>query len=233
MAQPTRRAAAVHDLQERLGWRFHDADLLEQALTHASVGDRQPDSDNNERLEFLGDRVLGLIVAEILFQTNPDLPEGDLSVRFNQLVSRTACAEAARRAGLGAALRIGGSESKQGGRDKAVILADACEAVLAAAYLDGGLGAARTVVTALWGEALTVAGQPAQKDVKTRLQEWAHADGRQPRYSVLTRSGPSHAPTFTVELDVPGVAPVTGAGSSRRAAERAAAEAMLAREGVQ
>jgi ribonuclease III len=232
MGRTNRRTTAVSALQDRLGWCFRDPALLEQALTHSSVGDRKPESINNERLEFLGDRVLGLAMAEILFETNPTLTEGDLSVRFNQLVSRSACAEAARRVGMGPALRVGGSESQQGGRDKDVILADACEAVLAAVYLDGGLDAARTVVTALWGEALTAAGQPREKDVKTRLQEWAHARGGQPRYTVVSRSGPSHAPTFTVELDVAGLAAVTGAGPSRKAAERAAAEAMLAREGM-
>ena len=233
MTQPDRRRLAMEALQERLGWRFRDPALLEQALTHASVGDRAPGSANNERLEFLGDRVLGLIVAERLFDDAPAAREGDLAVRLNALVSRTWCARAARRGGFGEALRLGGSESNGGGRDKDVILADACEAVLAAVYREGGLGAARAAVEALWGDDLTSTDPALSKDAKTRLQEWAHARGSTPSYEVTRRSGPQHALRFTVEARVDGVAPATGEASSRQAAEKAAAAALLAREVAQ
>ena len=181
MGQVDRREPAVAALQTRLGWSFRDPALLERALTHGSVGDRAPRASNNERLEFLGDRVLGLIIAERLYDDAPLAPEGELAIRLNALVSRTACARVARRAGFGPALRLGGSESNAGGRDKDVILADACEAVLAAVYKDGGLGAARAAVEALWGADISEFDPATLKDVKTRLQEWAHARGPQSR----------------------------------------------------
>ena len=232
MVQVDRREVAVAALQARLGWSFRDPDLLEHALTHGSVGDRTPGASNNERLEFLGDRVLGLVIAERLYDDSPTAKEGELAIRLNALVSRTACAKVARRAGFGPALRLGGSESNAGGRDKDVILADACEAVLAAVYRDGGLEAARAVVNALWGEDLTDFDPATLKDVKTRLQEWAHARGSSPAYEVTGRVGPQHAPRFVVEVKVPGLAPTVGEATSRQGAEKAAAAAMLEREGL-
>lgn len=232
MAQVDRRSAAVAELQARLGWTFRDPALLEQALTHGSVGDRTPGAPNNERLEFLGDRVLGLVIAERLYDDAPMAPEGELAIRLNALVSRTACARVARRAGLGPALRLGGSESNAGGRDKDVILADACEAVLAAVYKDGGLEAARAVVTTLWAEDIADFDPARMKDVKTRLQEWAHARGCSPSYEVRGRAGPQHASRFIVEVTVKGVAPAVGEASSRQGAEKAAAATMLEREGL-
>ena len=232
MAHVDRRAAAVTELQARLGWTFRDPALLEHALTHGSVGDRTPGAANNERLEFLGDRVLGLVIAERLYDDLPTAAEGELAIRLNALVSRTACARVARRAGFGPALRLGGSESNAGGRDKDVILADACEAVLAAVYRDGGLEAARAAVSALWGEDIDDFDPARLKDPKTRLQEWAHARGCSPAYEVTSRAGPQHASRFVVEVRLAGVEPAVGEASSRQGAEKAAATAMLEREGL-
>ena len=226
------RTAAVEALQTTLGWRFRDPALLELALTHSSVGEGAKTPDN-ERLEFLGDRVLGLVVADRLVGADPKASEGDMAPRLNQMVSRAACAAVARRIGLGAALRLSGAETKTGGRDKDSILAGACEAVIAALYQDGGLETARSVIGALWAEDFAGLSAPRPKDVKTRLQEWAQGRGRPlPTYAVVKRSGPEHAPQFTVEVAVQGTPPATGQGASRQAAEKAAAGTLLAREKV-
>ena len=231
------RAAAVAGLAERLGHRFADPALLERSLTHASVGDgaarpgRGPARDN-ERLEFLGDRVLGLLTAERLLEQFPDAAEGELAPRLNLLVSREACARVARRLELGPALRLAGGESKGGGRDKSSILAGACEAVIAALYIDGGLDAARGFFTRWWADefaALPAVGQTLE--VKLALQQWAQKAGKPiPTYTVISREGPDHAPMFTVQVQVEGVAPAVGAGSSRQAAEKSAAQALWDRE---
>ena len=231
------RAEAVARLAGRLGHDFADSTLLERALTHASVGDgavrpsRGPARDN-ERLEFLGDRVLGLLTAEQLLQRFPDASEGDMAPRLNLLVSREACARVARRLDLGPALRHAGGESKGGGRDKSSILAGACEALIAALYLDGGIDAAGRFFARWWADEF--AGLPAEGqtlEVKLALQQWAQKAGKPiPVYKVITREGPDHAPTFTVEVQVEGVAPATGAGPSRQAAEKSAAQALWDRE---
>jgi ribonuclease-3 len=225
------RAAAVSDLERRLGHVFADRTLLERALTHASVGGGARVRDN-EILEFIGDRVIGLLAAERLAQAHPRAPEGDLAPRLNALVSRETCAEVARRVNLGPALRLSASETKTGGRDKMSILAGACEAVMAAIYQDGGLEAARAAFLGLWGEFIDEAGAPRPRDAKTALQEWAQGRGRAlPIYTVVARSGPDHQPTFTVSVEVEGSAPTTGEGRSRQEAEKAAAAALLQREG--
>jgi ribonuclease-3 len=230
------RAATVADLADKLGHAFSDPALLERALTHASVGEGAARSKHrdNERLEFLGDRVLGLLTAERLLEGFPDAAEGELAPRLNRLVSREACARVARRIGLGPALRLAGGESKGGGRDKDSILAGACEAVIAALYLDGGMEAAAAFFDRWWAEdieALPALGQALE--VKLALQQWAQKAGRPlPAYRVLEREGPDHAPTFTVQVEVEGVAPATGSGSSRQAAEKAAAKALWDREGL-
>lgn len=227
------RAAAARTLAERLGHSFADPSLLERALTHSSVGDGASRSRrDNERLEFLGDRVLGLLVAEHLLADDPAASEGDVAPRLNALVSREACASVARRLELGPALRLSGGETRTGGRDKTSILAGAMEAVIAAVHQDGGLEAARAVFARIWPPEfarLAVAVRP--KDPKTELQEWALARGRAlPAYAVVGREGPEHAPVFTVAVSVAGVEPVTGQGGSRQAAEKAAARALLDRE---
>jgi ribonuclease-3 len=226
------RDALRDALQDRLGLRFADPDLLERALTHASVGDgarlarRHAD---NERLEFLGDRVVGLLTAEALLAEDPDAREGDLALRLNSLVNRDALAAAARRMALGDALRLSAAETRTGGREKASILADACEAVMGAVYLDAGLEAARRVFDRFWRDALRELGALGGKDPKTDLQERAQRQGRPaPVYRVVAREGPDHAPLFTVEAEVVGAPPAQGSGASRQAAEKAAARALLA-----
>jgi ribonuclease-3 len=225
------RAAAVDALKARLGHTFKDDGLLEHALTHASIGGAGNRVRDNEVLEFIGDRVIGLLAAERLVALDAKAAEGDLAVRLNALVSREACARVARGVGMGAALRLAPSETKTGGRDKDSILAGACEAVMAAIYQDGGLEAARRVFLDLWADLFAEASGPRQRDPKTALQEWAQGRGKPlPAYAVTGRIGPDHAPTFTVRVEVAGVEPVSAEGRSRQEAEKAAAAAMLARE---
>ena len=217
------------DLEERLGHRFADPSLLIRALTHASANEKK----SNERLEFLGDRVLGLVVAERLHALYPDDPEGILAVKLNALVRREACAAAAEAAGIAAHLILAESEAGSGGRRKSAILAGACEAVIAALYLDGGYAAARDFIERYWRDAFASLGADL-RDPKTALQEWAQArkDRAAPRYRVVRREGPDHAPRFEIEVSVPGEDTAIGAGSSKREAEQAAARAMLKRLGL-
>lgn len=226
------RAAAVDALKARLGHDFADDSLLERALTHASVGGQGGKVRDNEVLEFIGDRVIGLLTAERLAELDPKAAEGDLAVRLNALVSRKACARVARAAGVGPALRLAPSETKTGGRDKDSILAGACEAVMAAIYQDGGLDAARRTFLALWADLFDEADTSAVgRDAKTALQEWAQGQGKPlPKYAVVRRSGPDHAPLFTVAVEIVGVEPIQAEGRSRQEAEKAAAAALLARE---
>ncbi|MBU6371569.1 MAG: ribonuclease III [Alphaproteobacteria bacterium] len=220
-------AADLSRLEARIGWTFTQRGLLEEALIHASAAEGRRDVATNERLEFLGDRVLGLVVAQHLWAADPSCREADLALRLNALVNRTACARAARAVDLGAALTLSKAEEASGGRDKDTILADACEAVIAALYLDGGLDAARAFVIRAWGEALA-AGAKAVRDPKTALQEWAAARRLDtPVYVVEGRVGPDHAPRFVVEVRVGAVGAARGEGGSKRDAERAAAAALL------
>lgn len=232
------RAEAVTELVRRLGHDFRDRALLERALTHASVGEGvQPQTHkgprDNERLEFLGDRVLGLLVAARLHQDFPEADEGQLSSRLHALVDKQACARVGTRLGVGAALRLSPGESKSGGRRKDGLIADAVEAVLAAVFLDGGLDAARGVFERAWAEELGRTPDRAVANPKSVLQEWAQGQGRPlPTYRIVARSGSDHAPTFTVETTIEGFEPATAEGRSRQDAEKAAATAMLKREGV-
>ena len=228
------REEAIAALEHRLGYAFTDRGLIDRALTHASIGDGARSTKggklrDNERLEFLGDRVLGLLTAETLVRRDPDAPEGELAVRLNALVQGATCASVARAMDLGAALRLSGGETRTGGRDKPSILADACEAVMAALYLDGGLDAARAVYDRFWKGAYETLAKA--KDPKTALQEWAQGTGRPlPAYRIVSRLGPDHAPVFTVEVTVEGARSASGLGPSRQAAEKAAAEALLANQ---
>jgi ribonuclease-3 len=225
------RAAAIDALKARLGHAFHDETLLERALTHASVGGGGGKVRDNEVLEFIGDRVIGLLAAERLSALDAKAPEGELAVRLNALVSREACARVARGVGMGPALRLAPSESKTGGRDKESILAGACEAVMAAIYQDAGLEAARKVFLDLWSELFGEVGTPRARDPKTALQEWAQGRGKPlPTYIVTHRTGPDHAPTFTVAVEVAGLPVIAAQGRSRQEAEKAAAAGLLARE---
>ena len=226
------RADAVDLVGRRLNHVFADPTLLERALTHASAHGTKGKTRDNEVLEFIGDRVIGLFAAERLAQLYPEAPEGDLAPRLNALVNRKTCAEVARLMGLGPALRLSGSETKTGGREKESILAGACEAVMAAIYQDGGLDAARVVFLDLWSDAFNAIGDPRPRDAKTALQEWAQGQGRPlPAYSVVGRRGPDHAPTFTVEVAVQGLDPARADGRSRQEAEMSAAGVLLRREG--
>ncbi|MDB5460743.1 MAG: ribonuclease [Caulobacteraceae bacterium] len=227
------RAAAIAALERRLGLAFSDQELLERALTHSSVGDGAKRVSDNERLEFVGDRVLGLLAAERLAELYPQSSEGDLAPRLNALVSRKTCAVVARGIDLGAALRLSPAETKAGGRDKDSILAGACEALMAALYQEGGLPAARRFFLEQWADPIRELGAPRPLDPKTALQEWAQGQGKPlPAYAVVERKGPDHAPTFTVEALVAGLTPARAQGRSRQEAEKAAAQALLQREGA-
>ncbi|PLX45656.1 MAG: ribonuclease III [Hyphomicrobiales bacterium] len=220
-------------LLAEIGHQFAEPELLERALTHSSAleGIRNGRKDN-ERLEFLGDRVLGLVVADMLIDAYPQAPEGELARRFNALVRRETCAEVAREISLGNHLILGSSEDRGGGRQKEAILADGCEALIAAIYRDGGLNAASRFIRARWeGRLDKMASVP--RDPKTLLQEWVQARALpHPVYEVVERSGPDHAPEFTVRVNIAKLASETGKGMSKRRAEQAAARAVLDREGV-
>jgi ribonuclease-3 len=224
------RAAAVAELERRIGHTFTNRELLERALTHASVGDGAKAVRHNERLEFLGDRVLNLCAAERLMELDPDLREGELSRLLAGLVNYHACARAAQRAGLPEALRLSASATKIGARRSDAVLGDACEALIAALYLDGGLECARGFFLEFWEEEFERLHEPRSKDPKTQLQEWAQGRGLPlPAYKVVAREGPDHAPAFTVQVAVEGHPPERAMGRSRQDAEKAAAQAMLAR----
>ena len=217
-------------LEELIGHQFSDKQRLDRALTHASTGSAK--ASNYERLEFLGDRVLGLCVAEMLFQTFPAATEGELSVRLNQLVSAESCAQVADELHLHRFIRTGADVKKLTGTRMLNVRADVVESLIAALYLDGGLDAARQFILRNWKERAARA-DGARRDAKTELQEWAHAKfAVTPSYHVEDRSGPDHDPRFTVRVEVRGVAPETGIDRSKRAAEQVAATKMLEREGV-
>jgi ribonuclease-3 len=226
------RHDAVAALEQRLGHVFKDRELLDRALTHSSAGDGRRVKDN-ERLEFLGDRVLGLLAAERLTRAYPSAKEGELSPRLHTLVNRDACARVARDLGVGAAMRLSPGETRTGGRDKDTVLGDAMEAIVAAVYLDAGLDAARDLFDRLWADALARVDDPRARDVKSALQVWAQGQGKPlPAYTVVSRKGPDHAPRFIVEVTVQGVQPAQAEGRSRQDAEKAAATALLRREGL-
>lgn len=215
----------LRDFQDRLGHRFRRPELLVRALTHASKASRtRPD---NERLEFLGDRVLGLVIAEALLAKDPAAAEGVLAPRYNALVRKETCADMARAIDLGAVLRLGKSEMMSGGRRKVALLGDAMEAVIGAIYLDAGFEAARDVVRRLWESRLATVEADA-RDPKTALQEWAQARGMQPpSYAEIGREGPDHAPVFTVEARLADGRTATASAPAKRHAEQAAARALL------
>ena len=217
---------SVDDMAAILGHRFADGGLLEQALTHPSAS--SPARPDNQRLEFLGDRVLGLVISQALLGAYPDAAEGELAPRFNALVRRETLAEIAGEIGLGGHLRLGRSENISGGRRKAAILADAMEAVIAALYLDGGLPVAEAFVLGLWRGRMRMESTPT--DAKTRAQEWAQARGlAPPEYALLDRTGPDHAPVFTVEARLASGEVGQGQARSKKLAEQQAAATLMAR----
>jgi ribonuclease-3 len=220
----------IDRLEETLGHDFANPDLLARALTHASAVNGR-DLQTYQRLEFLGDRVLGLVVADLLVERFPDAPEGELSRRFARLVSRETCTEIAKEMELAKYLRIGGGQ-KGAARATAGVLSDVCEAVIAAIYRDGGLGAAHALIARYWGPRMEGMSGPL-RDAKTELQEWAHRSGFEPPvYTETLRAGPDHAPSFEIEVAVGSVPPGRGIGGSKREAEQEAAANILRREGV-
>ena len=223
-------SADIAAFARRLGHDFARPELLVRALTHGSIA--SPTRTDNQRLEFLGDRVLGLAMAEALLAADRGASEGQLAPRLNALVRGETCAEIAREIGLGEVLKLGRSEMLSGGRRKEALLADALEAVLAAVYLDAGWEAARALTLRLWGDRLRRV-EPDARDAKTVLQEWAQAQGMPPpRYEMVDRSGPDHAPRFRIAVTLADgrAAEAEGAGT-KRAIEQAAAQAMLGQLG--
>jgi len=226
-------------LMQRLGHRFENRALLVEALTHPSANGRRqrrakstvedaPPPDYN-RLEFLGDRVLGVVIAEYLFGDDPDASAGRMALRFNRLVCREALAGVAREIDIGPFIILSPGERQTGGADKPAILADCCEAIIAAMFLDGGLDVARDFIMTRWAQQAGDTGNAA-RDAKTALQEWAHRAGIDPPdYAIVSREGPAHKPLFTVELRLQGQEPAAGRGRSKRSAEQAAAEAFMER----
>ena len=239
-----RRRRNVSILEERIGYRFANPKLIDCALTHVSAhsvkrgkatASEGSKGENYQRLEFLGDRVLGLVISDALYRTFPKAAEGELSRRLADLVRKETCADVARMIDLGAAIRLGTSEASAGARLRIAILADVCEALIGAIFLDGGLPAATDFIARFWGERMHVHGGP-RRDPKTALQEWAQSGAlpnrAQPSYGVKERLGPDHAPLFTVEVRLPGHEPERGEGSSKREAEQNAARNMLVSLGV-
>ena len=213
--------------EDRIGHDFARPELLVRSVTHSSVA--SPTRQDNQRLEFLGDRVLGLVLAEALLARDAGASEGQLAPRFNALVRKETCADVAREIELGEVLKLGRSEQLSGGRRKQALLGDAMEAVIAAVYLDAGFEAARDVVRRLWGERINRVEEDA-RDPKTALQEWAQARGEPPpAYAETGREGPDHAPVFTIEVRLASGASENATAGSKRQAEQAAAAALLKR----
>ena len=211
----------------RIGHDFAQPDLLVRAVTHPSVS--SPTRQHNQRLEFLGDRVLNLVIAEALYEEDQDASEGQLAPRYNTLIRKETCAEVAAGIDLGAVLRLGRSEQRTGGRRKMTLLGDAMEAGIGAIYLDAGFPAAREVVLRLWGDRVAKVAEDAT-DAKTALQEWAQARGLTPPAYVETgREGPDHAPQFRIEARLGNGETAEAVAGSKRAAEQAAARALLDR----
>ncbi|VAV94311.1 Ribonuclease III [hydrothermal vent metagenome] len=220
-------SADIKALEARLGHVFTQPALLIRALTHSSMS--SPTRDDNQRLEFLGDRVLGLVMAGAVLDHDETASEGQLAPRFNALVRKETCADVAREVDLGVALKLGRSEMLSGGRRKQALLGDAMEAVIAAVYLDAGFEAARAMILRLWGPRISAVESDA-RDAKTSLQEWAQARGLQPpTYLETARSGPDHAPVFTIEARLDNGETSSATASSKRQAEQAAARTLLDR----
>lgn len=222
-----RLSAELKALEQRIGHNFSKPEFLVRAVTHASISSST--RQDNQRLEFLGDRVLGLVMAEALLSADQGASEGQLAPRFNALVRKECCADVAREIALGEALKLGRSEMLSGGRRKEALLGDAMEALIASVYLDAGFEAARALVLRLWGARILQVEVDA-RDPKTSLQEWAQARGMPPPAYVQTaRSGPDHQPIFTVEVVLEDGARETAQAGSKRAAEQQAARTLLAR----
>ena len=220
-------SAELRAFEARIGHCFERPELLLRALTHGSVS--SPSRADNQRLEFLGDRVLGLVMATALLERDREATEGQLAPRFNALVRKETCAEVAREIEIGAVLKLGRSEMMSGGRRKQALLGDAMEAVIAAVYKDAGFEAAQAMILRLWDARIDEVESDA-RDAKTALQEWAQARGQvPPDYLELERSGPDHAPRFTIAARLQDGAEARATAGSKRQAEQAAAAALLDR----
>ncbi|MEM6577937.1 MAG: ribonuclease III [Pseudomonadota bacterium] len=220
-----KRSADLAAFEDRLGHRFEKLEYLLRAVTHGSRGGAA--GEDNQRLEFLGDRVLGLVIAEAVLDRDQEAREGQLAPRFNALVRKETCAAVARQIDLGTVLKLGRSEMKSGGRRKQALLGDAMEAVIAAVYCDAGFDAARSVILRHW-DALIMTVDEDARDPKTALQEWAQADGLPPPdYHEVARQGPDHAPVFTIEVRLLNGRRAEATAGSKRKAEQAAAETLL------
>lgn len=214
-------------LETSLGYSFRQPELLRLALTHRSVSSEDPGRNDNERLEFLGDAVLQLVVTDLLYDSYPQLAEGQMAKVRAAVVSRGTLAEVARGLELGKHVELAPSEEATGGRNKDSILADTVEAIIGAVYLDGGLEPARELVLGLWRQRVVErAKQPGVKDYKTRLQELTARDGRRPEYRVQG-TGPDHDRRFTAVVSVLGTDYGSGEGRSKKEAEQAAARVAL------
>ena len=219
-------------LQDRMGYEFSDRELLQRALTHGSYGDGRRKLKNYERLEFLGDRVLGLLTAEVLFEKS-SADEGGLARKLNALVRKETCAEVSVALNVGDLLMMSKSTEKLGGREKLSILGDVAESLLAAAYLDGGYDAARMFYNKFWSKKLESILASSGKDPKTELQEQAATEkGLVPVYELVSRSGPDHKPHFLVRVSIKGHGHADGEGSSKKSAEQAAAQNLLTQWGA-
>jgi ribonuclease-3 len=228
---PKKEKASLADLEGRLGYKFRDRELAARALTHLSAPATtgQGRLDSYQRLEFLGDRVLGLAIAEMLYETYPQATEGELSMRLATLVRRETCAEVAREWDVGPHVVLGAGEAQAGGRKKAAILADIAESLIGAVFVESGFEAARELVARTWQARMHAVEEP-ERDAKTAMQEWAQARAlHAPHYIEIDRSGPPHAPLFTIQVTLEGYEPAHGSASSKRAAEQAAAQAFMAR----
>ncbi|WP_319531405.1 ribonuclease III [uncultured Cohaesibacter sp.] len=223
----------VGKLEQHLGYKFKDGSQLDKALCHTSTvaSPRLQVEETYQRHEFLGDRVLAVLVADMLLRAFPKADEGELARRFNGLVRNETCADVAREIGVGPFIRLGEGEAQAGGRKKEAILGDVCEAIIGAIYIDGGLDEARKLVTRYWERRMLEWSGPL-RDAKTTLQEWVQGNKLPPPvYSLVERTGPDHEPQFTLKVLVPTLEPAIGKGPSKRIAEQDAARTMLIREG--
>ncbi|OYU60824.1 MAG: ribonuclease III [Bradyrhizobium sp. PARBB1] len=233
-AKAAEAKAAIAGTEARIGYTFADAALLTTAFTHVSAlkPATRNRADSYQRLEFLGDHVLGLIVSDMLFRAFPKADEGELSKRLADLVRKESCADVAKSLGLLDDIKLGMVKAVEGARLRKSVLGDICEAVIGAIFLDGGYEAARQFVERNWTERMHKLRRPL-RDPKTVLQEWAQGKGLPtPVYREVERTGPHHDPQFRVAVDLPGLASAEGLGGNKRAAEKAAASAMIEREGV-
>ena len=227
-ATPSLTKETVKSIEAAINYTFKDKKLLTRAMTHpGAVSAQDTVKHSNQRLEFLGDRILGLIVSERLLERYPTEREGKLAPRFNAFVRKEACAEAARELGVGQYLIMAPHDAADGGRSRESALADLCEALIAAVYLDGGLKPARSLVEKAWAPQFA-GGSVSTKDAKTALQEWAQGRGLSlPRYDVIDRTGPDHAPEFSVRVALENGLSAEALGPSKQDAQRAAAELLL------